>query len=169
MIGQTNLTGSSSGKADIIHDPILASELPAPGSAMQLKVKLTNTRDTERKLQALITADGRLYELAPTKSYLDEFDQPTYEFDLYSPLAEISYQFILSNPDKSHVVSDRFQLRRSCIPRIDTSGLDLEKGQGEERLHALVKTAEGLSREIATQETAQKLVDELLANLGGGK
>jgi hypothetical protein len=47
--------------------------------------------------------------------------------------------------------------------------LDLEKGQGEERLHALVKTAEGLSREIATQETAQKLVDELLANLGGGK
>lgn len=166
-VAQSTLDASGRARVDLIHDPLLATELPAPGAPFQLKVKLTNTRDTDRTLIARISLDGRLHEVTPTKVFLDEYDQPTYEIDLFAPLADISYQFLLHNPDKSTVLSDRYHMRRSCIPRVDTSGLDIEKARGEEKLATLIKTAEGLAREIASHETAQKLLDELIVTLEG--
>jgi hypothetical protein len=164
---QSAFDASGKARVDIIHDPLLATELPAPGTPFQLKVKLTNTRDTDRHLSARISLDGRMHEVAPSKVFLDEYDQPTYEIDLFAPLADISYQFLLHNPDKSTALSDRYHMRRSCIPRVDTSGLDIEKARGEEKLATLIKTAEGLAREISSHETAQKLLDELILTLEG--
>lgn len=150
-----------SGNVSIIHEPLLVSELPAPGSPLTLRVKLTNTRDTERSLRALIVRDGRLSDSIPTKSFLDEYDQPIYEIQTYSPLMELSYQFLLTNPDGSFASTERFTLRRSCVPRFDDSGLVVEGTQGEEKMRILIKKAEGLAREVANYDTAQKLLEQL--------
>ncbi|MBX7145089.1 MAG: hypothetical protein K1X79_11605 [Oligoflexia bacterium] len=150
-----------SGNVSIIHEPLLISELPAPGTTMTLRVRLTNTRDTERKIRALIVRDGRLSDSIPSKSYLDEYDQPIYEIQTNSPLMELSYQFILNNPDGSFASTERYTLRRSCVPRFDDSGIETEGIQGEERMRALIKKAEGLAREVANYDTAQKVLEQL--------
>lgn len=152
-------------KVELLHQPILVEELPSPGAAITLILKLINTKETELPLQILSTRDGKLQSLNPTKAYLDEYDQPTYEIQTHSPLFELTYQFILKNPDSSFTLSQRYVLRRSCIPRIDIAGLDLQNKEGDERFRLLIQKAEGLSREVAHYETTNKLVEDLYKDL----
>lgn len=150
------------GPVEIFPEQLNLQTLPLPGAPIIVKAKLSNTKDTERRLRALVVRDGKLSDVAPLKSYLDEYDQPTYEMQFFSPLAELSYQFVLYNPDGSFSTTPRLSVRRNCIPFIDLNKIKLEpKSQGEARLEALVKLSRGLEREISTYDVALKIIDSL--------
>jgi hypothetical protein len=149
-----------SGPVEMYAENIDLYNLALPGTPFTVKVKLGNTRDTERRLRAIVVRDGRLADVPPLKAaYLDEYDQPTYELQIFSPLAELSYQFVLYNPDGTFSTTPRHTVRRQCIPFIDIEQITLEpKSQGEARLDALVKLSRGLEREVAAYDTAVKLL-----------
>lgn len=137
-------------------------ELPAPGAAFIVKVKLTNTRETERRMRALVVRDGRVTDVPPLKAYLDEYDMPTYEVQMHAPFAELSYQFVLYNPDGTFSHTPRFTVRRPCIPFVDPDSIKLEpKNQGEARLESLVRLARSLESEVLSYDVAIKILEEL--------
>lgn len=152
-----------SGPVEIYAEHVDLHNLPLPGTPFTVKVKLGNTRDTERRLRAIVVRDGRLADVPPMKAaYLDEYDQPTYELQIFSPLAELSYQFVLYNPDGTFSTTPRHTVRRQCVPFIDIEKITLEpKSQGEARLDALVKLSRGLEREVAAYDTAVKLLQSM--------
>ncbi|MBN8548591.1 MAG: hypothetical protein J0M12_04670 [Deltaproteobacteria bacterium] len=140
--------------------------IPMPGTPFVIKARLSNTKDTERRMRAFVVRDGRVSDVAPLKAYLDENDQPTYEIQMHSPLAELSYQLILYNPDGSFSSSPRVSLRRPCVPYIDLSKVKLEpKSQGEARLETLIKLSRGLEREVAGYDASLKILEDLSERL----
>jgi len=151
---------------ELFADQVGLQNLPMPGAPFTVKARLSNTKDTERRLRAFVVRDGRVTDVSPMKAYLDEYDQPTYEIQMYAPLAELSYQFVLYNPDGSFSTSQRFSVRRPCIPFIDITKVKLEpKNQGEARLEGLIKLSRGLEREIAAYDVAVKVLEDLTERL----
>ena len=150
------------GPVEMYAEQVGLQDLPAPGMPFVVKVKLSNTRETERRLRAFVVRDGRITDVPPLKSYLDEYDMPTYEIQLHAPFAELSYQFVLYNPDGTFTSTPRFSVRRPCIPFVDPNTIKLEsKNQGEARLESLVRLARSLESEVASYDVANKLVEEL--------
>lgn len=151
---------------EIYPEIIGLQNLPMPGAPFVVKAKLSNTKDTERRLRAFIVRDGRVTDVAPLKAYLDANDEPTYEIQMYAPLAEISYQFVLYNPDGTFSTSQRISVRRPCVPYIDLTKLKLEpKSQGEARLETLIKLSRGLEREISSYDVSLKVLEDLQERL----
>jgi hypothetical protein len=151
---------------EIFPGEVTLQNLPMPGSSFTVKVKLSNTKDIDRRLRAFVVRDGRVSDVAPTRSYLDEYDQPTYEVEFFAPLAELAYQFVLYNPDGTFSTSRRISVRRPCVPYVDLDKVKLEpKTQGEARLSTLVKLSKSLEREITAYDTTDKLLDELAEKL----
>ena len=173
LIALTLITGSiapSHARADtrdavpveIFPEQVGLDTLPMPGTPFIIKAVLSNTKDTERRMRAFIVRDGRVSDVAPLKAYLDENDQPTYEIQMHAPLAELSYQLVLYNPDGSFSVSRRISVRRPCVPYIDLSKIKLEpKSQGEARLETLIKLSRGLEREVSNYDVALKILEDL--------
>lgn len=151
---------------EIFPDVVGIQNLPMPGAPFVIKAKLSNTKDTERRMRAFIIRDGRVTDVAPLKAYLDAYDQPTYEIQMYAPLAELTYQLILYNPDGTFTSSQRISVRRPCVPFIDLSKIKLEpKSQGEARLETLVKLSRGLEREISAYDISLKIIEDLQEKL----
>ncbi len=147
---------------EIYAEQVGLQSLPAPGTPFIVKVKLSNTRETERRMRAFVVRDGRVTDIPPLKAYLDEYDMPTYEIQMHAPFAELSYQFVLYNPDGTFTSTPRFSVRRPCIPFVDPDTIKLEsKNQGEARLESLVRLARSLESEVAAYDVATKLVEDL--------
>jgi hypothetical protein len=162
MFALESLAQSSTGNPTLSHTPPYGTDLPFPGKLMSLEAKLLNTKQTNRKLRVLIVRDGRLLDLSTDGALLNERDIPTYKFTIYSPLAEISYQFILYNPDGTVTTSRRYSVRRDCLPNVELTGVKPDSElSADEKIAALAHQSRGLDRDLEAYERALGLLEEL--------
>jgi hypothetical protein len=143
------------------------NQLPGPGEILTLSVRTLGSNDVDLPVRAMITKDGKLMDL-PMTIKVDRNETITYEIKLRAPLAEISYQFYLSTPDMPPVVSERFLLRRSCIPDVRLTDTFIDRStKGDERARVMIEKADGLRRDLATYAQVFQLLDKIVTLQGG--
>jgi hypothetical protein len=146
----------------LVHTPPRLNDLPPPGYPLTLLVRLKNTKDTGRKVRALLVRDGQLADVALQEGRFVDSDEPQYSFSSSSPRAELVYQFVLYNSDGSFTLSERYRLRRNCAPSVDLTDASLDPSlQSDTRLQALIGKAQGLERDITRYERAVGLLEEM--------
>lgn len=129
---------------------------------MKLSFQLRNTREITQTVNALVTLDGRLLNVIGGEGYLNEYDNPTFEVVTNSPAAEIAYQLIVRSSDGTPIVSPRYAVRRTCVPKLDLTDASIPRDvSGGDRLKALVETTRALEREMAYYDSAIRDVTEL--------
>jgi hypothetical protein len=137
-------------------------KMPYPGKPLVLSAELQNTRDFNLPVRLLAVRDGKLYEVAVPRGVLSVQDRPQYQVSLPAPLAEISYQFIVSLPDGNTASSKRYIARRSCLPdTVPAEGEIQEDLEGSERFNQLLVDNKRLEREIDNLERAASELDAL--------
>ena len=146
----------------ILHKPVASAELPDPESPMIIKFSVNSSRELERTVRALITKDGRLIEVPLLKSYLNEKDYPTYEFQFNAPIAELNYQFVAYDGQGGAVHSEHYAVRRSCLPALQITDLSSIKDlTPDEQLKTLFDRTVRLSEEIEQYEQSVKSIEHL--------
>lgn len=146
----------------LVHSAPKVEELPLPGRPLTLNVRLSGTKNTDLKLRTLVVRDGRTIDTFAPSAELNERDEPVYRISTYSPLAELSYQFVLYRENGSIEASPRYRIRRPCLPNVElTSTEKVGEGSGEARVVALVEQAKGLDRDLEAYERALLILDEI--------
>lgn len=159
---------SPAASVSIVHIPPKAESLPLPAKMLTLEVKLSGTNRTNRKLRALVVRDGRLIDVALGNAQRNERDEPIYKLAIYSPLAELSYQFILYNPDGSVTGSERYVLRRTCLPNIELTDTTVPTdAKNRDLIETLVRQSKGLDRDLESYEKVYALLEELKGLIKG--
>ena len=156
----------TSPRSPLLHRVPQEKELPTPGKVMVLDFSVEGQRDLELRAQALVTRDGKLMIVPVSRVFLNENDQATYEFNVYAPLAEMSYFFVLYPRDGTVPTSSRrYAIRRSCLPNLELTQLtppQPDKQSGElERMRELLTQARGLEVDLENYENALKLLKEI--------
>lgn len=148
----------------LIHKPLTDKMLPAPGQPLTLALELVGTREISLPVRLVAVRDGRLLPVPLLNSYRNNADHPVYEFELAAPLAELSYQFVLPSSATSVISTNRVQVRRPCVPAIDSSTAgnanqsELEKLATEARV--LEQEIDAYTSALAAAEVLQKEVAE---------
>ena len=129
---------------------------------MLLVAELQQTRDVDRDVRLLLVRDGRLIDVPLSRSDLTERDHPVYEFQFLAPIAEISYQFFLSDPSGNAVSTPRYTLRRKCVASTQLTdpavNADAEQSQ---KIAEFMAKSESLEQEIKQYEGATQALVEL--------
>lgn len=142
--------GQSGDSPVILHTPPEAGSLPSPGSQYKLLMQLQGTNDLELSVRALVVNDDRLMDVRSSKSYMDEREVATYEFNVLAPLAETSYQFVVYGNKTSPQLSERYRLTRSCLPRVKPIDIvPVEGTSAKERFLKLQSQSNSLERDLA--------------------
>lgn len=148
--------------ASLIHQPIPVEALPFPGSAMTLSVTMLNSRDSQLTVRGYIVRDGKLMSLPLSDYSVDDLDRIVYSATINAPLAELNYYFVLLGPNGVVSTSERYSLRRPCLPAVDTIDLKIPANTpAKTRLKLLQQQATGLQDELQNYETTVKLLEEL--------
>lgn len=146
----------------LAHRPLHAEELPFPGSTMTLSVTLLNSRDSQLSVRGYIVRDGKLLDIPLNDYSVDDADRIVYSASINAPLAELNYYFVLLGPKGVVNSSERYSIRRDCLPAVDTIDLKIPANTpAKTRLNMLQKQATGLQDELQNYETAVKLLEEL--------
>lgn len=162
LYADTPAAAKSAAKISFSHLPLPADQLPNPGELMKLEVSLVGTRDSDRNLRGYIVRDGQLTEFVLPEAKYDLRDRPMYSFEINAPLAELSYQFVLDNPDGTYAYSQRYLIRRRCWPQTDLAGTDLDPSlQDLDRLKELYGKSMLLERNNRAYDSALKILEQL--------
>jgi hypothetical protein len=146
----------------MMHVAPAAQQLPLPGTEVELAVSLKNTRDLDRPLRAIVVRDGQRSEEIIPKATFNFKEEPTYKLVTESPLGELSYQFILYLGDGTAQASERYVVRRPCLPDVSIApsspGSDV---QGDQRVLDMIQAKDALEREIKVYEHTRATLVEL--------
>jgi hypothetical protein len=142
------------------------SEIPPVGSLMRLQVSLRNTTDIEAKIRLVGSKDGRFIDIAFPRGALNSADHPTFTTEIPSPVAAMTYQFILHQRDGTLSASQRYVLKRGCIQNFTVDVPD-EGGTAAYRreMATLVAKANRLDRDNKSLEASLKLLEEMKTSL----
>jgi hypothetical protein len=145
---------------------IKPEELPAPGAPMILKARVTNSKALDRIVRAMIVRDGRLVEVPMIKSYLNEDDLATFEFQVTAPLAELTYKFVAYDNERPAFASPQYVVRRRCMPALELTDPRISSESPDSQIVETFTKASALGDEIEHYENARKHLDALQALLG---
>lgn len=153
---------AQSGENPIRHQPWQAAKIPAPGLPLELSVNIAKLRQPGMRLSALIVRDGKIMNVPLSDPSLSDLDNLVYKLEVPSPLYELNYQFFLYLPDGGVKASERFRLRRECLPNIDFSSIKLDANEPEkiDRAKELAKLSDRLEGDLQRYEEALKLLNE---------
>jgi len=145
----------------IRHQQWQASKIPAPGLPLELSVNIAKLRQPGMRVSALIVRDGKIMNVPLSDPSLSDLDNLVYKLEVPSPLYELSYQFFLYLPDGGVKASERFRLRRECLPNIDIASIKLESDDAQkiDRVKALVGLSDRLEGDLQRYEEALKLLN----------
>jgi len=140
----------------LLHKPVTDKTLPSPGQNLVLSLELSGTRSIALPVRLVAVRDGRVLPVPLQSSYRNGADRPVYEFSLASPLAELTYQFIVvgagaNNNSSSALATERFTIRRPCVPSLDFSKAG---NANQSELEKLALSARVLEQEIDAYATA---------------
>jgi hypothetical protein len=129
---------------------------------MQIKVETINTVDITTKIRLVGAKDGRFIDIAFPKGKLNTVDHPSYTIDVPTPIAAMTYQFIVHQPDGSITTSEKFIVKRPCIPHFKIAEPDSASTAAYNReIATLVARSKELELETASLESSLKLVEEM--------
>ncbi len=150
----------------VIHRPFNTSSLPAIGTPMSLEIELLNTFDIESKIRLIGAKDGRFIDIAFPRGALNAADRPTFRIEVPSPVAAMTYQFVVHQKDGSLSSSERFTIKRNCIQNFKvTVPEDTPNSEFRREVSTLVAQAKSLERDTASLEASLKLLEDIKASL----
>ena len=145
---------------DFVHAP--PRSLPQPGLKLKLEVTVKDgTRDTSNPLNAYLSIDGKL-TIIPASAWLNAEDQPTYTIETHAPRTEIVYQFGVETADGQTLRSNRYEIRRPCVPEVANTDVEIPTGRDEEqRILYLLEANRRLDEEIKMLEASLDILTSL--------
>ena len=155
-------TCAQANESPIRHQQWQASKIPAPGLPLSLSVNIAKLRQPGMRLSALIVRDGKIMNMPLSDPSLSDLDNLVYKLEVPSPLYELNYQFFLYLPDGGVKSSERFRLRRECVPNIDFSSIKLDPSDTQkiDRAKELAKLSDRLEGDLQRYEAALKLLNQ---------
>ncbi len=159
--------GAKGTAVEILHVAPAPKQLPAPGEMMKLLVTLKNTKDSERRLRAFIVRDGQMLDISVPTAQFNQEEMPYYEVPLYAPEGEMLYLFMLYNPDGSVTSSNRYFVRRLCLPNTTLASGKVDPSlPPDQRLIQLASQVADLNRDIKSYEMVLSLLKDLQKLIG---
>jgi hypothetical protein len=151
---------------EIGHKVPSAKSLPSAAIMMPLVVELKGTKSIDQKIRLVGSRDGKLIDIVFPRGTLNVADVPTYKLDIPAPIAMLSYQFVIHQPDGTLTSTPQFTLKRSCIQTFKVDVADTQKDSSFKRdVATLVAKARTLEQETSNLDTALRLLDEIKSNL----
>jgi hypothetical protein len=156
----------ASSKLQISHRQPEAAKVPLPGSPMQLTVELVNSRDVEAKIRLVGSRDGRFMDIAFPLGALNKLDHAEFSVSIPAPLAAMTYQFVVHQPDGSLTTSARYLIKRPCIQnfRVEVDKDD-PNARVKHELGTLIAKSKTLERDTQNLDAALKALKEISATL----
>lgn len=147
---------------DISHNEISAASLPAPGQPLVITAHVKGLVDKSAVAKVLVVRDGLLLELNDSEGE-STADKTSFSVTVPSPLAELSYQFIVSSSQGFIGNSKRFSVKRPCVPDVLITNVPPTKQQDVATLTAQVN---GLQKDIDLYEETLNLIGNLEKEFG---
>lgn len=146
----------------LLHQAPSAAEIPPLGTLMRIQVELRNTVDIATKIRLVGSKDGRFIDIAFPKGALNAADHPTFVAEIPAPVAALTYQFVMHQPDGSITTSNRYVLKRKCIQNFTVNVPDSSPSAAYNReVATLVARSKELERDTASLEASLKLMEEM--------
>lgn len=147
----------------ILHRPTRSESIPAIGNPMNITVELLNTTDIDANLRLIGSKDGRFIDITFPRGALNDLDRPTFELEMPSPVAAMSYQFVVKpEGSKSFTTSDRYILKRDCMQNFKVAVPENESNSAfRTEVSTMISQANLLERDTASLEASLKIVEEL--------
>ena len=153
-------------RIEVLHSPLQTSDIPPVGSLMRIEFTLTNTIDIESKIRLVGSKDGRFIDLAFPRGALNAADRPVFSVEIPSPVAVMTYQFVLHQKDGSMTATPRYTIKRRCIQNFTVDVPDDGSTTAFRReMASLVAKANSLDQDNKTLEGALKLVEQMKGSL----
>lgn len=153
-------------RIEILHSPLKSNDIPPVGSLMRIQFTLTNTVDIESKIRLVGSKDGRFIDLAFPQGALNSGDRPVFSVEIPSPVAVMTYQFILHQKDGSLSTTPKYTVKRDCIQNFQVDVPDDGSTTTFRReMASLVAKAHSLDRDNKSLESSLKLVEQMKASL----
>jgi hypothetical protein len=141
------------------HVPMIDTDIPPVGHAMDIAVSLRNTINVQTKVRLVGSKDGRYIDLAFPMGKISKSGHPEYVLHMPAPLVAMSYQIIVHQPDGRVTTSKQFSIQRTCIEdfQIEIPSNSNTKEYKSE-VASLVSTATRLEHESHALEQALEIV-----------
>ena len=150
----------------VVHRAPSVDTIPAIGTLMPIQVELRNTFDIESKIRLVGSKDGRFIDIAFPRGALNSADQPTFKIEIPSPIAAMTYQFVIHQRDGSLSASERFVIKRKCIQNYAVAvPEDAPNAEFRREVSSLVSQAKHLERDTASLESSLKLLEQIKSSL----
>ena len=150
------MTAEAQNQIGIVHIAPSPKVLPSPGEKLSLKLNLRNTKKFDYILRALVVRDGKLFDMAVPQGTLNLQDMPEFNIELLAPREALSYQFFLYDKESVVAQSERFSVKRTCVPAMQVGAA----GTGSEG-EQLATHAQALDRQIRVYEVSLDLLQEI--------
>jgi hypothetical protein len=151
---------------EVIHTPAGSPDIPPVGSLMKINLSLTNTIDIETKIRLVGTKDGRFIDIAFPRGALDRSDRPSFSVEIPSPVAMMSYQFVVHQKDGSLTSSRKFTIRRRCLQTFSVNIQDDKRTTAfRQEVASLIAQSHMLERDNKSLETSLKVLEEIKSSL----
>jgi hypothetical protein len=157
---------SLSAEGRIGHTPLRSNQLPEPGTAITLSFIPDALPGVIARERLLVIRDGKMLDVPLVEGPIEGKDQLAHNAIVHAPLAELSYQALITLADGTVVTSPRYTLKRNCLPNIALATLDdPQESSVKERLERYVIQARELERELTQYDIAIGLVESLLGQM----
>jgi hypothetical protein len=164
--GHAQPTDDSEPPIRVIHRPLASGAIPQIGSPMDIQVELVNTFDIDSKIRLVGAKDGRFIDIAFPRGALNAMDRPTFHIEIPSPVAAMTYQFIVHQRDGSLSSSERFSVKRECIQNFKIAIPENAPNSDFKReVSSLIAQAKILERDTTSLEASLKLIEDIKASL----
>jgi hypothetical protein len=133
---------------------------------MRIQLELRNTVDIATKIRLVGSKDGRFIDIAFPKGALNDATHPVFFVEIPSPVAAMTYQFVMHQPDGSITTSNRFVIKRACIQNyaVDVPESSASAAYSRE-IATLVARSKQLERDTSSLEASLKLLEEMKVSM----
>ena len=150
----------------VVHRPAPPHSIPQFGTPMTIQVELINTYDIDAKIRLVGAKDGRFIDISFPRGALNDSDHPTFSIEIPSPVAAMSYQFVVHQRDGSLSTSKKFLLKRNCIQNFKVAvPEDVPNSDFRREVSSLVAQAKVLERDTISLESSLKLLEDIKTSL----
>lgn len=148
----------------VMHRPVEGAAIPPATAPMQIVAELKNSRQTDVTIRIVGSKDGRHIDIVMPKGELNTVDNAEYTITIPAPIALMSYQFVIHQPDGSITTTKRFSIRRACIQTFSVNDFkDDPDAEFKKKLGSLVSELKTLESNTASYDEAFKILAEIKA------
>lgn len=167
IVTNVSFAQSSKDKIKIIHKQLKAYQLPAPGEKLSLSLLFPTIKDLSMTVRAFTVIDGKFLEV-PMQGTLDERDRTLFSTTIRSPLAELTYQFFVTDPMGKTISTKKYNVRRECRPNTELTDLKIDESlTPTERTKVLIQKTKELEKDVNTYQNTLEIVKELEEIING--